>query len=308
MKNIILIVLMSVSLLSYGQKPKNIDNTLTEKHINIPGTRLYVIPPHGFEIATSFVGMQGDNTVFQVLDLVEGDFYSNAATFCKKEFKKEGIKVFEYAEFKVNEFPAKYIHMQGNPDYKTISILFGDNTFSTMVMVYYASEQKETKKEIQKTIQTIYYDKNLQIDPLESVSFTLDDSISIFKFYKSTAGMFFYSIDGKEDISTDGFILVSTIPMDETMTPQSVSEMFISSLEQKGLTVEEIKTPSIMDVNGYSAYEVETYGELSGKKCLIYHLIVAGEDKVIAIQGYAYSDFENNLNEFKKLAKTIKLK
>ena len=121
-------------------------------------------------------------------------------------------------------------------------------------------------------------------------------------------GMFFYSIDGKEDTFTDAFILVSTIPMAETMTTQSISEMFISSLEKKGLTVEEIKTPSIIDVNGYSAYEVEIYGELESKKCFIYQLIVAGEDKAIAIQGYTFADFENNLNEIKKLAKTIKLK
>jgi len=307
MRNIILTVLMSVAFLSCVQaKQKDINNRLTEKHVNIPGTRLYIIPPSGFEIATSFVGLQGSNSTLQILDVVEGDFYANAATFNKEEFEKMGIKVFEYAEFKVNGFPAKYVHMQGNPGLKTISIVFGNSTFSTMIIAAYASDDKRAEKEIKKAIQTICYDKNIQIDPLATASFTLDESNSIFKFHKSTAGMFIYTIGGENN--TEPIILILTLPMDETMTLRSISEMFISALEQKGLFVEEMKQSSVIDVNGLSAYEVEISGEMNDKECLIYLLIVIKQDKAVVIQGVATSDLENNLNEFKKLAKTIKLK
>ena len=311
MKNITLILLISIIFSACGEtKQKDINNTLTYEHVNISGTRLFIVLPQGFEIATSFIGMQNSNSLFQIYDVIGGSFYTNAATFSKEEFEKMGATVFEYAEIKVNGFPAKYIHMQGNPDEKAISIVFGDSTFSTTIMAVYVSEDDKTGKAIQKAIQTIYYDKNLRIDPFTTASFTLDESNSIFKFCKSTAGLFLYSIDGMDNApSTDKpLILVSTLPIDATMTLQSISEMQISSLQRNGLWIEDIQNASIIDINGLSAYETEIYGEMEGEKSMIYLLIVKGKDKAIAVIGVARSDFDNNLKEFKKLAKTIKLK
>src|ERR1700710_705897 len=101
-------LLLLVSLLGCHQDPganihPRISNTRTSQHINIPGTRLFIVPPPNFAVATNFVGLQkNDKAVINVYDLVGGDFYTNAATFNKAEFEKKGIKVFEYKEFSVN--------------------------------------------------------------------------------------------------------------------------------------------------------------------------------------------------------------
>ncbi len=303
-----------IALSACGQtktEKKDIDNVKTEKHINIPGTRLYIVPPTGFTVATSFLGLQkGDNSAFQIYDLVGGNYYTNAATFSKEAFEQKGAKVFDYKVFKVNGFPAKYIFMQGDQNANAISLVFGDTTFSTMIMAIYPSTDDKTGEQIQNAIKTIYYDKNLKIDPFATASFTLDETKSIFKFSKSTSGMFMYSIGGvdKQSFNDEPFITVTTIPKDPSMNAKSISEMMVSSLEQYGLAEKDLKNISTSNVNGQSAYEVEVYGLMEGENSLIYQLIVTGQDKAIAIQGIVKSDFDNNLREIKNLAKTIKLK
>jgi hypothetical protein len=314
MNKIILILMTCIALSACGQtktEEKDIDNVKTEKHINIPGTRLYIVPPAGFEIATSFLGLEkGDNSMFLIYDLVGGNFYTNAATFSKEKFEKKGARVFDYKEFKVNGFPGKYIFMQSAPDAKAISLVFGDTTFSTMIMAVYPLTDDKTGKQIQEAIKTIYYDKNLKIDPFATAAFTLDESKSIFKFSKSASGMFTYSIGGgdKQSFNDEPFITVTTIPSDQTTTAKSISEMLVEGLEKYGLTDKELKNISTTDVNGLPAYEVEVYGKMNGKRSLVYQLIVKGQDKAVAIQGVIESDFDNNLREIKNLAKTIKLK
>lgn len=314
MNRIILTLMTFIALSACAQTKvanKDIENAKTDKHINIPGTRLYIVPPTGFKVATSFLGLQkGDSSAFQIYDLVGGNYYTNAATFSKEAFEQEGAKVFDYKELKVNGFPAKYIFMQGVPNTKAISLVFGDTTFSTMIMAIYPSSDDKTGEQIKNAIKTIYYDKNLKIDPFATATFTLDESQSIFKFSKSVSGMFMYSIDGvdEQSFNDEPFIIVTATPKDPSMNAKSISEMLVSNIEKYGLTDKELKNISTTDVNGQDAYEIEVYGKMQGENSLIYLLIVTGQDKAIAIQGIIKSDFENNLKEIKNLAKTIKFK
>ena len=290
---------------------KDINNVKTDKHINIPGTRLYIIPPAGFKVATSFMGLEkGKSCSLQVFDLVGGDFYTNAATFSKKAFEKLGAKVLDYKEFKINGFPAKYVFMQSTVDVKNINFVFGDNTFSTMVAATFPSIDDKTAEQLQHAIKTIYYDKNLKNDPFATAAFTLNDSKSVFKFAKSSAGLFMYSIGGvdKQSYDNEPFIIVTTLPKDQSTTVKAVSEALVSGLERNGLTDKELKNISTKAVNGQPAYETEVYCKMEGKNSLIYQLVVAGKDKIVAIQGIAKSDFDRYLKEFKNLARTIKMK
>lgn len=314
MNRIILTLLTCMTLSVCGQKEAEKianENVKTEKHVNIPGTRLYIVPPNGFKIATSFFGLQqGDNSAIQIYDLVGGNYYTNAATFSKEAFEQQGAKVFNYEESKFNGFPAKCIFMQGNPNSKTISMVFGDTTFSVMILAIYPSTDDKTGEQIQNAIKSIYYDKNLKVDPFASASFTLDETKSIFKFANSASGTFIYSIGGvdKQAYLDEPFITVTTVPKDPANSEKDIAEMLILGLENNGLTEKELKNISTANVNGQTAYEVEVYGKNQGLSNLIYILIVADQDKVVAIQGIVTSDFDTNLIEIKKLAKTIILK
>jgi hypothetical protein len=290
---------------------QDIKSSKTAEHINIPGTKLYIIPPPGFKVATSFIGLMKDNyTALSIYDLDGGNFYSNAATFSKEEFEKKGTKVFEYKELRVNNFPGKYIFMEGDQGTKAISMVFGDSTFSSMITAIYPTADTKTGDAIKEALQTIYYDKTLKVDPFAAAVFTLDDTRSRFKFAKSNAGLFMYSLDGanKNSYEKESFVTVLTVPWEEKMSVRDVSAMCLSKFEQYGLTDKDTKKASSDPVNGYTAFETEIFGKMNGQKSLIYQLVVTDNEKAIIIQAMIVSDFDATLEEVKKLSKTISLK
>jgi hypothetical protein len=312
----ILFSLLLFSLTACGQTSAdkikaNIQTSKTSKHINIPGTRLYIVPPQNFSVAKTFVGLQkGEKSLFNIYDLVGGNFYTNAATFSKAEFERQGARVFDYQEIKVNGYPAKYISMQGDPTTKGYALVFGDTTFSTMIMALYPVTDEATGKQIIAALNTIYYDKGKKISPFETAFFSLDDKNSRFKFFQYNANLYIYTIGGTDNTKdTDNpFVLVTQFPMDNTMTTKSIADMMIGKAQQYGLTNPEVKNISSGKINGYDTYEAEVYGQMQGKSSVIYQCVVAKGDKVLTIQGIAKSDMETNVQDFKKLARTIQIK
>jgi len=290
---------------------QDIKSTKTNRHVNIPGTRLYIIPPPNFTVASTFIGLQkGETSMINIYDLVGGNINTNAATFSKAEFERQGAKVFDFKEIKVNGFPAKYIHMQGDATAKAYSIVFGDTTFTTMIMTIYPVADEKTGNEIIKSLNTIYYDKNKKIDPFETAFFTLDDKVSKFKFFQYNANLYIYSIDGienKEDKDAP-IVLVSQFPKDNTMNAKSIAEMMIKKIQQYGLTNPELKNTTTDKINGYETYQTEVYGQMQGKSSLLFYCIVTKGNKAIVIQGISKKDIQTNLEEFKKMAKTVKIK
>ena len=311
MNRLFLILIIGTTLFSCSRRTKteikDIDNVKTDKHINIPGTRLFIVPPADFKIATSFIGLQkDDNTIVQIYDYSDANYYTYATDFNKEEFEKSGAKVFEYKEFKVNNYPAKYIFMQNNANQNAISLLFGDSTFLTIIEADYPS--LDSGDEIQQLINTIYYDKNIKIN---DSFFVLDDRKSIFKFSKTADGNLMYYVGGgdKRLNNNEPFIFVSR-PIKQKFSLEDVSKNGISFLEEYyGLTDVRLDNVSTENVNGLPAYEVNVYGKMQeGGNILIYQLTIYAKDKYFSIRGIAKSDFDNNLREFKNLARTIKLK
>ena len=312
----ILYLFVLLSLTACGQESTNkinddIKNTKTSKHINIAGTRLYIIPPPNFKVASTFLGLQkGETSMFNIYDLVGGNINTNAATFSKAEFERQGAKVFDFKEIKVNGFPAKYIHMQGDATAKAYSIVFGDTTFTTMIMTIYPVADEKTGNEIINSLNSIYYDKNKKIDPFETANFSLDEKVSKFKFFQYSSNLYIYSVGGienKEDKDAP-IVIVSQFPKDNTMTTKSIAEMMVNKAQQYGLTNPELKNSTTEKINGYETYQTEVYGQMKGKNSLLFYCVVAKGDKAIVIQGISKKDIQANIEEFKKIANGVKIK
>lgn len=290
---------------------EDISNTKTNKHINIPGTRLYIIPPPNFKVASTFIGLQkGETSMFNIYDLVGGNINTNAATFSKAEFERQGAKVFDFKEIKVDGFSGKYIHMQGDASAKSYSIVFGDTTFTTMIMTIYPVGDEKTGNEIINSLNTIFYDKNKKINPFETANFTLDDKDSKFKFFQYNANLYIYTVGGtenKEDKDAP-VILVSQLPKDNTMTAKSIADMMISKAQQYGLTNPELKNTTNDKINDYETYQTEVYGQMQGKPSLLFYCVLTKGDKAIVIQGISKKDIQTNIEEFKKIANTVRIK
>jgi hypothetical protein len=289
----------------------NIQNSKTSKHINIPGTRLYIIPPASFTISQTPAGLRkGDNAGITVTDLVGGNYYTNAASFNRAGFDQRGIKTFDFQVIKVNGYPAKYVSLQGDADARMYWLVFGDSTFSTMVMGVYPARDATSGKEILGALNTIYYDKNEKIDPFAAAAFSIDDSQSKFKFFQYATNMYVYTIGGRDNKNDPDapFLVLTQMPIEKGMTAKNVGDMMLSKLEGYGLTNATVKNGTSEKINGYDAYEAEVHGQMHGKNSLMYQCVIANGDNVISMQGVAKDNFDENLAAFKGLAHTIRIK
>lgn len=207
----------------------NINTVKTSKHINIPGTRLYLIPPPGFQVQRDIAGtlLKGSDVMIQVLDLVEGNFYRNAARFNKFSFELQGFNVFDFRDIQVGAYPAKYIFMEADSVTAAHQLTFGDSTFSVLIIAKYPITDGQTGDDIITALNTIYFDKQMTINASELANFTLDDRISPFKLRLFQSGFFIYSINGSEpsgDPDAPRFLVIQ-YPASESITIKSVVEM-----------------------------------------------------------------------------------
>ena len=299
-----------VSAQFYDTVHSVINNIKTDKHVNIPGTRLYLIPPPGFIVSKSFLGLQKGNNGIVVYDIVGGSYYTNAATFDRNGFEQKGARVFDYRQIKVNGYPAKYLLTQGDMTSTAHALAFGDSTFCTLVMATYINTDEATGRDILRALNSIYYDKNKKIDPFETAYFTLDDRDSKYKFFQYTANLYTYTIGGVDKGKNNTFpvVIVTQLPKPENSSAKSIAELMIQKSVQYGMGNLKVKNSSTNKVNGYDAYEAEVYGDMQGQNRLIYQLVIVKDDEAIVIEGVADNDFLDNLNDFKKLAHTVKFK
>ncbi|KFF13777.1 hypothetical protein [Flavobacterium hydatis] len=281
------------------------------KRISIPSTKVSIEAPENFKLSKSIVGLEkGNNAMIQISDLVGGNFDSNSRDFSRKSFEDKGVKVFDYKEFELDGYRAKYIHMQGQDNQEGMSIVFGDSTFCDMVMALFPANDKTIADQIKKALFSIKYDKNLKIDYLDLAVFKVNPNKSKFKFAQASGNMFTFSTDGvvKKSYENEPMFLIVPLPADYSVTKKQLSESILNGLTQNGFVLIEEKNIKTERVNGYDAYEIEAYGFLKGKKALVYLLIIRNIDKALALEGVAYSDFDNELIHFKEIAHNVVFK
>jgi len=307
MTKFLIVVLSCLTLTSCGQKsntgfPNEIKTTKVATQVNIPGTRVFIVPPDGFKVSSTLPAIEkGNSGLVQAMDLVGGSFYTNAATFSKEKFEQKGVKVFEYKELKVNGFPAKLAFIQGDPQTKVYNLVFGDSTFSTMIMGVFASNDNKTGEEIKQALLSIYYDKATDVDPFATAPFKLNDNNSIFKFAKFAASIYMYSIDGikKDSYVNEPYFMVLPLPTEGASLKAIADDMAEMIKDSNIKNVSENKT------NGFQSLKREVYGKLNGKPALLFqHIVLIGQSAIV-MQGIADDNFDKYIIEFENLSNTV---
>lgn len=313
MKNLLIffLLLFGSHLVSAQKIPDAITNEQTKAHVNISGTRLFMVPQKGYEVKSNFVGLaKGDESAIMVMELIGGNFYTNTASMSPTSFDEKGMKTLDYKELTVNGYPAILLHADNMVDRKMYMLAFGDTTFSTLLMGQYLRDQPELGKEVLKMLLTVTYDTGLQIDPLALAPFTLDTADTRFGFAKYTANMYTYTIGGidKPEYGDEPLLMVLVFPREGMMTSKGITDGLQESFRQNGFSDMDFPVYEYTEVNGDSAFEAEGTAMLNGSKALLYTLVVRHGDKFVVLQAIARSDVEASRVEFRKLAHSIRFK
>ncbi|HMH24422.1 MAG TPA: hypothetical protein VK563_21720 [Puia sp.] len=179
---------------------------------------------------------------------------------------------------------------------KMYNLTFGDSSFTVMIMGVFPSGSIGMRALIKKSIQSIYYDRSMKLNPFALVPFKLDQSHSIFHLarYESAGSgispsVYYYSIDGaiKDSYAHESYLKVICKPAFGVSADQGgalmESSMEVTALKKRGLYEVSIKNQSEQKVNGLDSYQEEIYGTLDLKETLIFQHVVLIDDKIIVM-------------------------
>lgn len=287
--------------------PEKINNTKTAAHQNIQRSRVFVVFPEDFKNDDLAVGIKNSdgNVGVVVYDLIGGSFYSNARNVTRENFESKGLIVSEFYEFIFNNYPAKFVTLIGNGT-KSYQLIFGDSTFSVSLMSVFPPEDIAIGEIIRKCILSATYDTSFIIDHKSLAPFTIDESKTKFKFFNYSGGMYIYIEEGasEDDPNASGIMLMllPNIGAEDVLNQQL---MEINHYYKEGVVL--TKKQQKLIVNGCEAFETENYSS-GGNSRLFYLVVVTKGEKAILMTGQAVKNQSENLEIFKKLARTIQIK
>ncbi|SKC86894.1 hypothetical protein [Ohtaekwangia koreensis] len=308
-----LIGLFTISV-TFGQK--EINNTRTDNHKQITGTKFFLIPPPGFISATSFQGFQQINSGASLLVMeMPGPFSESTKGFNEQGLKTQGVILKKKEVININGSQGLFLTAEQfayGTNYSKYILVFGDSKATYMVNGIFPKEYTELDKDIQESMFSVVYESKLSVDPLSAISFTVDTENTKLKFGKSVTGMILYTVDGK----------VPTESNDKTNFIVGLSLVNVQSIDKKLIAINRIKRMpythikldenkiSEIKIDGISGYELvgEGVSKPDGTKELVYEVMLFTDNGYYIMVGTTMDDYEANLNLFKKVAKTFKRK
>lgn len=277
----------------------------TSDHVQIPGTRVHIIPPSDFQIASSFTGLKNGSSVIEVYDLPGGAYSTLSEDFTVEKFAQQGLQIISAEETRVDGFAARLITIRHNEQHAGLTVVFGDHTFSVIVVSNFSLQDPASLDQIKKSILGIRYGTGETNDGLHSAAFKLDNAKSAFHYDKRSANTFYYR---KSNPADNSYFTVTQLSWDYSTTPSTIASLMLGEMKKYGLANPDVRKKSARKINGHRAFESEIYALRQGEKCLVYQAVVVHNSHAIVIHGFGNTDFRKNRQQFRKLAHSVRFK
>lgn len=289
----------------------NKEITRTAAHTNVPGTHIYMVPPGSFTASTgSMRGFIKDEqtTFLSVTEFAGKSFYAEAVNNSADKMRQQGYSVFMEKETTVGPYKARLMRIGDGATSTVWQLAFGDSSFTAMVMGIYPSHDELTGKQIAEAIETVVYDKEMMVNEMAGMKYSIKPNDSRYQYLKTQAGVNLYSLDGKADLKNDDvtFLVVSQIPRDNA-SAQSFAETALESTLRNGFSSPSVKSKGFLTINDNSAYEMEVDCMLKGKPATIYIVVVTKDRTALLVQGMAKKNIAETMKGFKEFADAIVL-
>jgi hypothetical protein len=279
--------------------------------VNIPGTHVYITPPAGYKAGKGFKGVEKNKDIYiKVYDPYNVNYVKYAQGFTRKSLENGGSEVQDYKKLTISGFQAKYASVQNNAGGSTFFLVFGDSTFSVMLIAACPANHDSDIHQLKAALMSVTYSKDLKTDPLAGAFFNINDTNSNYRFAKCKNDYYIYSSNGVVKDAYDGESLVSILPFTSqySVGDETIARAILSSYEQYGITEAKTKKETQVQVGTINAMEAEVNAKIDNKKAVLYRLTLIEGNKAILVLGIATSDFDKNMDAFRTLAHTLKFK
>lgn len=310
-----IILAFAVALVSTTAFGQDLPKEKSEKHIQIKGTSILMIPPASFEVSTNFKGFQNPKNQSAMIMTVDvpGPYSEIATGFNTETLKPRGMDLKNKKNIKVGTYDGIYIELEQLSNKILFSkhiIIYGNNKSTTIINGIYPKDSIRLGQNIKASIFSTYLDEKTVSNPREALDYTLDENTGNLKFHSVIGnGMLFNrdlktpteSVDKASLITDKSFAKVEIADKKAfcLMRLEKFQDRF-SVLNHKGINVIEIDK-----LKGYELFAVNN----TKKSEEAYMVILFKEDGgYYLFFGTYMAGSETALNDIRKVIQTFRHK
>lgn len=318
MKKTLILLFISVSLVIYGQETNQniILNKLTSEHVPVEGTKVSLIPPSGFDKSVDYNGFQQNENNSSILIIeIPGPSSEVTKALTPSGLKSQGVELIEKQDLIINELPAVFI-VGEQTAYEILFVkyilIFGTESNTTIINGMFPKEMSNQMSEgIKNSLLSVVYESNKDVNPLDAIEYTVDIDNTKLKYANVLANGILFTADGKVPTESDDktfYSVASSLGKIEIIDKQQFA---IDRLKKiPGIAIIDPYKISDIEINGFSGYEIVVQGtnEKTGKEEQIYFVMLFNDNLYYILMGMAEDDFSDNLELFKEVSKTFRMK
>lgn len=313
MKNIIsIIITLCVSLCAFGQK--SIDNKLTDRHLNVTGTKVSLIPPKDFTQALNFLGFQHDQSGSSIMILdIPGPYSRTSEALTEENLRSQGVESAAIEKLTLNGLPALFVSGKQSAyglEFAKFILVFGTEKETIMINGASPGDSDSISNQVKEAMLSVYYEAGKKTDPFEAVDYSIDVSATKLKFGKSVANSLVYSVDGKVPTQSNDKTSLITSKSHSEIARTATKDFSINRLKQLPIEIEEIKSVNEISIDGISGYEIYATGRNKSTREFenIYQVILFTDNLYYILFGTTNDKSDVSIAEIKKAIITFKRK
>ena len=180
----IMTLFLSFSFVGFGQElPKD----KSEKHQQIKGTSIFMVPPDAFELSSNFKGFQnpGDPTSMIMTMEIPGPYAEVTKGFTTEMLKTQGMDLRTKKDINVAQFKGLLVELEQSANGLVFSkqiLIYGDEKSTTLINGVYLKDSLEVGKEIRQSILTTFVDSDSKSNPREALNYSVNENVGSLKF------------------------------------------------------------------------------------------------------------------------------
>ncbi len=265
--------------------------------------------PAGFEVATSFSGIQNNATGSSIaVSEIPAPLVKMNEGFTAEALKTRGMTLMNDSLVPYGQSQARLLELSQTANgilYLKKILIFGNEQQTILVTGTYPETAKGQAVTIRKAILSVKHNTNQNDNPFDAVTFTIDVPANDFKLAKYLMGSLIYTRDGQLPSDESMFVAGNSISKVNIPDRKAYSLERLKSLpEGESIVVQEISPVALNGLTGFAILADNTNDNSRIYQVMLYtptndYYILLGVDK---------EHKEENLATFKRIFETFKRK
>lgn len=295
--------------------PDKVDVKPNSGQTQMYGTHVYIRIPDGFSFNSNTNRYEKEDLAyFKVVENTDvgfDDYYKRYNDAISIEESNNKIKIHYKKDFNLQNNKAVFVCAQdiGDNETEQLILIFGDIKNSIMLIGRYRLKEKRNRDIIINSFLSAYtnYDAPTELNDIQKFTINLLDSR--FKYNSYGLGTFIYTIDGKGDAigkMMESIVIAQSEPLNNNLIKEKALSI-IENYKKYGIEIIDYTDKSKI-INNLYAYEVISNAVYENDFYTIYTIITSNKNNSIIFTGTAKEKNKSYLDQFEKIAETIKIK